>query len=445
MRDTGDPQRAVAIYQKGVQAGPPADDIHRKRLVEVYLRTNQTQQATELLETMLRADPGDKNALAARSALRAASGQPAEIDRAIAEFTALVEANPQVVSYRYDLARALRLRGRTDEARAQLLKALATDPNHLPSLEEIAGLSILQARAQDAFNYAGRALSVNPKLPRTRLVFSAALALQGKSAEARQEINSLIREFPALREAHLQLALLNMQDKRFREAEAIYRQHYWPGQSDPRILRGLVELGLVSGQPERMLQSLQEEVKLQPASAETRLLLATTAERMNNSVLAREQFQWLKQNSPPSAEVEMAIGLSYQQNGDWVPAIKQFQLARSLAPKNPDALSALAYALQQSGQPAEAIPVYREALQLLPDALIVKSNLAMALADSGGDLNRSAAVDPIRGRPQLGKSRLCRCLRLGLSQTQRERKRDPDIPRGRGEGSANGFLSDSFG
>ena len=389
LRDNGDAPRAITIYQKGAQGGPPMETTYRKRLVNVYLRTNQSKEAAALLETLSKADPNDKETLAARAALRAASGQPAEIDSAIAEFTKLVDSNPGIVAYRYDLAQALRLRGRDEDARKQLLKAIEANPNHLPSLEELAGIGIQRARAEDAGMYAGRALKINPRLPRTRLVYSAALALLGKSAEARHEINTLIREYPKLSEAHLQLALLNVQDKRFREAETIYRQHYKPGRKDPRILRGLIELGFVSGQPERVLQSLQEEVKLQPASAEIRMMLATTAARMNKSALALEQFHWLKRNTPPSANIEMAIGLAHQQTGNWPAALAQFQSARKLAPKDPNVSASLAYALQQSGRPGDAVPLYRESLQGKPDSLIVKNNLAMALTDSGGDLNEA--------------------------------------------------------
>lgn len=387
--DSGDTPQAILLYKKGADNASPMQSTFRKRLVSVYLRNNQKSEAAALLETLFQADPKDKEILAARASLRAASGQTAEIDAAIAEFTKLVDADPKSVPYRYDLAYALRMRGRDDDAYTQLLKAIESNPNHLPSLEELAGISIQRARAQDAGMYASRALAINPKSPRTRLIFTAALALVGKSADARQEINSLLREYPNLREAHLQLALLNIQEKRFREAEVIYRQHYTPGQKDTRFLRGLIELAFASGQPEQALQSLQQEVKLQPASAETRMMLAGAAARMNRTDIAIEQFLWLKQNAPPSLNVEMALGLARQQSGDLPAAIAQFQSARKLAPNDPNVAAALAYALQQSGRPGDAVPLYRESLQGKPDAPIVKSNLAMALTDTGGDLQEA--------------------------------------------------------
>lgn len=389
LRDNGEPQRASDLYQKGVQGDAAHAGDYQKRLVNLYLRTGQVKQAETILESILKANPADEEATAARASLRASSGQPAEIDTAIAAFTKLTAANPESASYRYDLGRALHLRGRDDDARTEFLRAIKTDPNHLPSLEELAGIAIQRANAQDAFTYSLRALSINPQLPRTRLVFTAALALQGKSAEARQQINALIREYPKLTEAHLQLALLNMQEQRYREAEAIYRQYYKPGQKDQRVLRGLVELGFASGQLERALEALQEEVRLQPSSNGARLMLATTAGRMNRSDIALEQFHWLKQNTPASAAVEIGLGLAHQQKQNWPEAVANFEAARRLAPKSPEAINALAYALQQSGKPGDAVPVYREALQLQPESLVLKNNLAMALIDSGGDLKEA--------------------------------------------------------
>lgn len=389
LRDNGEPERAGELYQKGAQSDPAHAADYQKRLVNLQLSTGQVKQAETILEAILKANPADEEAAAARASLRASSGQPAEIDTAIAAFTELATANQQSAPYRYDLGRALRMRGRDDDARAAFLRAIKIDPNHLPSLEELAGIAIQRANAQDAYTYSLRALSINPQLPRTRLVYTAALALQGKSAEARQQINALIREYPKLTEAHLQLALLNVQDKRFKEAEAIYREHYKPGQKDPRVLRGLVELGFASGQPQRALLALQDEVKLQPASPGMRLMLATTAGRMNKPDIALDQFLWLKQNTPASAAVEIGLGLTYQQKQDWPAAVARFEEARRLAPKSPEALAALAYALQQSGKPGDAAPIYREALRLQPESPVLKNNLAMALTDSGGDLKEA--------------------------------------------------------
>jgi tetratricopeptide (TPR) repeat protein len=394
-RQTGNPRRAIELYRQG------SGSVYRKRLASVLIQTGEQKEAATLLDALHRAAPDDNEVAAARAALRAASGQPADIDGAIADFTRLVESDPKAPSYRYDLARALRLRGRDDEARRHLLKALEADANYLPALEELAALSLAQGRPQDAANYSGRALTLTPDQPGIRLISSAALAMLGKTSEARQEINATLRQYPGLPEAHLQLALLHVQERRFREADALYRQHYRPGQPDVRFLRGLVELGFASGQPERGLEALQQELRLQPGSVPVRMLMATTAARLNRYPLALEHFEWLRANTPPSLQVAMAIGVAHQQSGAWPAAVAAFAEARKLAPADPQVLASLAYATQQSGNPAGAVPLYREALQGNAAAPVVRNNLAMALVDSGGDLQEAlqlaraaAAADP---------------------------------------------------
>jgi Flp pilus assembly protein TadD len=150
-----------------------------------------------------------------------------------------------------------------------------------------------------------------------------------------------------------------------------------------------VELGFASGQPEKALQALQEEVRLQPASVEVRRLLAITAGRMNKPEIAIEHFQWIKQNMPASASVELALGLAQQQKGDLAVAIAQFENARRMEPNNPEILATLAYALQQMGKSAEAVPIYRQALQARPTSLVLMNNLAVALSESGGNLKEA--------------------------------------------------------
>lgn len=389
VRDLGDPNRALEIYTRGIESDSTNQAVYYKRIVAVHLNEGNADKATRILDDLLRKTPTDSEVRASRASIRLASSKSEDLDIAIAEFSDLVAKNPAVTAYRTDLAKALLTRGDEDAARIHLLKVVEQDAGSLYALITLAQLSMQKARVEEASNYAERALALAPRNPQVRLIRSASLALQGDNEEARQELNSLTRDYPNLREPYLQLALLAMQEGRLREAESLYKQHYQPGSADPRILRGMVEAAFAAGDPERGYRIVEGEWKLRPASRSIRLLLAATSARANKLAVALEHYQWLRQNSTPSAQIEMALGLIHQETGDWASAISHFQAARNLEPANPHVLASLGFAFQQNHRPKEAIPLYREVLKAQPNFAATKNNLAMALADSGGDLGEA--------------------------------------------------------
>lgn len=388
-RETGDWRQAVQAYQQGAAAKPGEKLIYQKAIVATLLTHGQSQAAAELLNGILAQGATDPEVRAARAMLRLASTNPSEIDAAISEFQNLVKEAPEAISYRYDLARAYLRSGRREEARRELQAVLQKKPDFLPALRDLARLHISSQQIHEASVYAGQVLAVDPSDPEVRLIQTAVKALRGERAEARQELLELLREYPNLLEAQLQLALLYADEKRYSEAETVYRKLYRPGAPDLRVLRGLTEVLIAAGQPDRVWQTLQEEFKRQPASRELRTLLASTAARTGKTDLAIEHYLWVKQQNPGDAQVEAALGLLYQTKGDLNAAVAQFETARKLAPEEPAILAALGFAHQQAGRPQQAVAIYREALARRPDYPAVMNNLAVALADSGGDLSEA--------------------------------------------------------
>src|SRR5260370_18923696 len=187
--------------------------------------------------------------------------------------------------------------------------------------------------------YAGQVLALDPGHPGARLVRSAALASAGQYNEARAALNGIVRDHPQLKEAHLQLALLDVAQKRYDEAELLFRK-YRPGDGDFRALKGIVEIYSAQRRWDKALATLQAEQKPFPQSTEVKKLLAKVAAESGRLDLAIPYYRELAQAAPNSPDIPMQLGLLYQDQTQLDAAVPEFSNTIRMSPSH-----ALAHAL----------------------------------------------------------------------------------------------------
>jgi tetratricopeptide (TPR) repeat protein len=392
---------ARRAYTLGAQEDPKSGILYWKRLVRVALAVNDRSSAEQLLDQILKQQPDDRDSQAARADLQMASGDPRKRALAISGFKKLVEAVPGNPGYHYQYAEALRLNGQTDLARAQYLLTVQRQPANLAALENLADMSIRGHAIDDAERYADQALSLDPGDVRVSLVKSAALASKGRFDETRSILSSLARQHPDLREAQLQLALLDVEEKHYAEAEARFRKYYVPGRGDARSLEGLVAVFRAQKRLDRAIVLLKQDLEKGPQHDQVRLLLAGVAHETGNNDLAIEQFRQLERNQPGSPAIALQLGVACQATGDLDCAIGEFERAKKMAPETGATWGYLGKALEDAGRKPEAVASYEQSLRLDQRNPWVMNNLAYLLADTSGDLNEALklAGDAVRQSP----------------------------------------------
>jgi len=388
-------------YTMGAQGDQKPGSPWLKRLVRVALATNDRSSAEQFLEQILKQQPDDRDSQAALADLQMASGDPHKRALAIAGFRKLVEAVPDNGGYHYQYAEALRLNGQPDLARVEYLSTVQRQPGNLPALETLADLSIRAEAVDDALRYADRALALDPGNVRVSLVKSAALASKGRLDETRSILSNLARQHPDLREAQLQLALLDVEEKHYPEAEARFRKYYVPGKGDARSLEGLVEVYRAQKHLDRAIVLLKQDLEKGPQYDKVRLLLARAASEAGNLDLAVEQYEQLARNQPGSPAIALQLGVACQTKGDLDCAIDELERAKKLAPGTAATWGYLGKALEDAGRKAEAVASYHQSLQLDQRNPWVMNNLAYLLADTSGDLNEALklAGNAVRQNP----------------------------------------------
>lgn len=384
--DLGQWATARRYYSEGVQADSREKLRYWKRLVRADLASGDRTSASQLLDQILKEQPNDPSALTSRAAIRMAANDPGQTKMAIAEFKTAAEKSPGNVGFRVEYADALRTAGNQQEAWSQYLLVLRSDPRNLAALGALAEMSIRSERLDDALNYSDRVLAIDKGNVSASLVRSGALGAKGRFAESRAILQDLAAKHPGLREAQLQLGLIEIGEKRYSDAEARFRRTYQPGKGDVRSLEGLVEVYRAQNQMPRAVELLQRDLDKEPQAFEVRSLLARTAEEGGQKELAVQEYKTLVQAKPQSPELALELGLAYQTAGSLPQAIAEFERAERMIPKDARPYALLGRAQDASGRKPEALAAYRQSLALDNRNPYVMNNLAFLMAETGGNL-----------------------------------------------------------
>ena len=385
----GKRDEAIRQFEEGIRTSPKDKLLYQRKIAETLAAQGKLEESSSIVDAMLKEQPEDEAALTARATLWLESGKPDKLDAAIAEFQALLKQKSNDASLRFNLGRALVRKGDGESARKEFLEAVRNRPNYLPPRFALAEMSLSQGKPGEALGTADGILRYAPNDARAKYLRAAALTGAGLYDKARSELNQLLRDFPQSRDIQLQLGLLAIAEKKYKEAEAIFQKLQKSGRNDPRLAAGLAATYTAQHQFNRTLQLLEEEVKKSPNSLGLRSLLASAAMQAGKYQVSVEQSQQVVSMNPKSVQAQIQLAQAQRQNGDINAAIATLEKVKHTAPKSPAAVLLLAQALESAGRVDEAKANYRQTLALEPDNAIALNNLAFLLANTGENLDEA--------------------------------------------------------
>jgi tetratricopeptide (TPR) repeat protein len=378
-------EEAVAQFQEGARSNPKESIQYDKRIVKAMLAQGKRVEASQIVDGILRDHPKDEESRAMRARLLLENGKPEDLNSALAEFQSLLKDRPEDATLHYDLALARLAKGDSDAARTEFQEAIRRRNVYVSPRLLLAGMSLKQQKPNDALRYSNEILSYDSGNSQARLLRASALTSMGNYNNARSELAQLAKQFPESQSVLMQLGVVAIGQKKFKEAEDIFSKLRESGPGELGPAQGLVETYAAEHRFDKALQLLGDELKKSPDSTEIRMLLASTATRSGKYDLAVAEYQQLLAKTPKSSEVYLRLGDIYRQKGDWNNAITMFQQANRLAPKNPTAASLLGNALMNTGRAGEARTLYQQLLQLHPDDPYLQNSLAYAMTETGGN------------------------------------------------------------
>ena len=385
----GNREEALRQFQEGARANPKEQVVYRKRIVNTLLAQGNRDEAARVLELILKERPKDVEALTGRARLLADSGSPENVAAAVAEFQALVKERPDDGMLRYDLGRAYLQNGNPQEAGAEFEESAKRSPGFIAPRLALAEISMSRQRPQQALSQTEAILLLEPNQPRARLLHAAALGASGRQSEAVSELAQLGKEFPQSAEVPMQLGILAIRQKKFNDAEQIFRKMQQAGQGDALAAAGLAETYNARKEFEKSIPLLQAELAKSPGSAVIGNLLAYTALRAGNYDVAIEAYRKLAEHAPHAAGVHWSLGQAYFVKGDYTHAVASLEQAMKLAPKDGRIEMLLAAALEKTGRGGETRAHFERVLQLEPENAAALNNMAFYLAENGGNLDEA--------------------------------------------------------
>ena len=179
---------AVDLLEKAVAAQPSADALIGA-LAGLYARTGDPTKAEEVLSTRLKADP---NNIGLRSSLAALYLEQKKYDNAITEYTRLVAESSSDAAMLNNLAWLYQQKGDLAKAQRLAAQAVAAAPR-APLLEDTLGwILVAQGQADKALTYLSAANLSAPKNPDIQYHLAVALNRLGRTADAQAALETLL-------------------------------------------------------------------------------------------------------------------------------------------------------------------------------------------------------------------------------------------------------------
>lgn len=409
----GKHELAVAEFEK-LAKHDAGDRDARTHLVAAYLVTDRIQDAKRVLDTALKADAKDVDALLQRSQLLLRSGKQKEAEN---DLNQVLHYQPESAPGHFLLASVCRDRGDSLRERLELGEAIRLNASFLQARLELAR-SLVNA------NSAKAALSVLDAAPEPQKGILAlvvqrnwALLALGNQVEARKWVEQGLK-VARVPDLLVQESVLKLKGQDYAGARADAIDALKQNPDDVRALRVVAASYVAQKMPAAASHALEEHVAQHPKAAAAQQFLGDWLFAQGDPVGARAAFAAAKAVNPNSVPVNLGIaqvdvlegkldearttlGTVISENstnpepylwlgsievkvGDYRAAMEHFRKVLELDDKSVPALNNLAYLLANfADQPEEALALAQRARELAPDNVDTEGTLGWVLYRRG--------------------------------------------------------------
>jgi len=381
---------ALKQYEEGIQKDPSRKNAYLKREIEAYVRAGKTNLACDKNELVLKNDPKDPESRGLRATFMLDRGN---IDSAMSELQSVVTAKPNNWVARFNLGRAHFARGEYEQARQEFEAAIQLRPDYLPARLAQIQVSLIRGDSDAALHQADEAIRIAPNGIEGRVMKAAALQRLQRYDEARALLTVIIEKMPKQVDTLLELGVLDLNQKKIKDAEDFFRRAY---EANPNNLRGLLgesRAYLADGQPDKSVQLIEAEAQKKPASLDLQREVGNAEVNAGQYDKAIATYQGLLARvSDPrlQSDIWSRIGASYLRKGDIQQSINSLEKARQGQPNNTSITTNLGQLYDQEGKIDVARKYYEMSIKVDPNNALALNNLAYMLSQTNGsDLDQA--------------------------------------------------------
>lgn len=205
----------------------------------------------------------------------------------------------------------------------------------------------------------------------------------GRLEEAAADYKRVIALKPQYAEAHNNLGIVLVAQRRIAEAIARYRQALLLSPDNPSIHNNLGLALAADGSIDEAAAQYERALMLNPASAETHYNLGLALAAKGAFDDAVEHYERALAIQPGNAAVHFNLGIALAAKGRITDAAGHYQVTLSLDPDHAEAHNNLGFILNEQGRREAAVEHLKRALILRPIDITIRNNLALALTAQG--------------------------------------------------------------
>jgi len=403
-------EKAMAEYQAGAAEDPKEAVKYKQRLVALQAYRNHPAEAAQMAKELSDQHPKDLSVSEMYASILLQTGQRADAAKSLEELKTLVAKNPGDPVLHLDLARAYFSLNEKDKALTEALEAVHSEQKSssprigvlVPSQTVAARIYEDRGQHAKAMELADFVLSAQPGNPDAVLIRDRALIGTGQTEKAQPELENLVKQFPKLNDAHLQLASLYLGQKAYDKAQTEFEVLNSATPPDIRGFVGLQTVKLATGKGEDAVKVMQDLVLKNPTVLPYRYELAnfqaalagqywnTNSARSKDLLQnAADNYKEILKTTANSAEVWLRLGVMQRQMGQYDAALASFEQAGNADPKSVQAFLNQALICDALDKKKEANDSYNKVLAIDPDNALALNNLAYMQADSGTNLDQA--------------------------------------------------------
>ncbi|GFO66571.1 lipoprotein [Geomonas limicola] len=333
--EKGDLAKAGTQAEEMIKSHPKKGDGYRLKGLVSYFSRNYGEAITALQQSVKMAPT-----IEGYQYLGLSYYNKGELETALSQFRIILDRVPNSRAARLMVAQTLLTQKRTDDAIAEIKKALAVDDNDAGAHNMLASAYLAQGLFEDGMRELNRATQIDPKLVSAHLKKGALFLSKGQSAQGESELAAAVQVAPNALNSRLLLASYYQRQGKTAKAAATLNAGLTGGKDDAPLLNALAALHFSTGNKNEGVQCLEKAKRVNPAFAGSYQNLAGF----------------------------------YAVSGDYPKAMAEFTAQLKQTPGNVRALFGLAALSEISGKDADALGYYQQAAQ----TKAVEAQLALA-------------------------------------------------------------------
>jgi tetratricopeptide (TPR) repeat protein len=378
---------AVKQYEDGIRKDPSRKNTYLKHEIEAYVRAGKSNLAFEKNEQILKNDPKDPEARGLRATFKLDQG---DVNSAMGELQSVVTAKPNNWVAHFNLGRAHFARQEYEQARQEFDKALQIRPDYIPARLAQIQVGLLRGDNEAALHDADQTINLAPNNIQVRVMKAAALQRLGRFDEARALLTLILDKQPKQVETLLELGVLDLNQRKNKDAEELFQRAYAVNPGNLRGLLGESRALLLDNQPDKSVQIVEAEALKRPANLDLQRELGNsemTAGQYDKAIATYQGLLAKVSDSRQQSELWIREGEAYLRKGDVQQSINSLEKSRAAQPNNSAITRNLGMLYEMQSKTDVARKYYEMSIKSDPNDPLALNNLAYLITQTNGDLD----------------------------------------------------------